>query len=243
MIVAVAVCPAAPWLIPGVAPRLAERAADIETAAVAAVATLADTDRVVVVLPPRPGTSGSRSPEPETFLPSGEFRVAVTRSDRGAGPMTSIAPAVAAALLARAGVDRPVTVVTATDRSLAPPEGTDDPAVRIGLLVLADGAAAHGPSAPGGQDPRAAGLDRRITAALAAGRPADLAAATRPTADPAPVDLLAWVGGLQLLAAWTMGRPPRQAELLAYAAPFGVGYPVAAWRWSAAPEDGATQDR
>lgn len=249
MIVAAAVCPAAPWLLPGVAPRLAERAAGIATAATAAVATLAEVDGIVVVLPPPARRAGS-PPVDQTdhdrtatggegaLPPPGTARVGVSRRDRSQGPLVAVAPAVAAELLARAGVDRPIQVVTATDGSIPPPAAVDD-ASRTGLLVLADGAAAHGPSAPGREDPRSAELDRRLGDALAAGRPDRLATATAPTADPSPTDLLARIEGLRLLAAWTADRPPQQSSLVACAAPFGVGYLVATWTWSAAQENRA----
>ena len=92
------------------------------------------------------------------------------------------------------------------------------------LLVLGDGAATHTPRAPGAFDERAAGFDRAVADALAAGDAAVLAGL-----DPGLSDALL-VGGRvpwQVLA----GAVPRPsaARLLHSSAPYGVAYHVAVW--------------
>ncbi|PVZ14332.1 hypothetical protein [Actinomycetospora cinnamomea] len=92
------------------------------------------------------------------------------------------------------------------------------------LLVLADGAATHTPRAPGALDERAAGYDRAVADALAAGDAAVLAGL-----DPGLSDALL-VGGRvpwQVLAGALPG--PSSARLVHSSAPYGVAYHVALW--------------
>lgn len=99
----------------------------------------------------------------------------------------------------------------------------------VGLLVVADGATTLGAKAPGGEVPEAAGIQRRIDAALGSG----------------DVTALAALGEAECTRAGVSGRPVWQlvcgavagarveADLLCATAPFGVGYTVARWdlRW------------
>lgn len=252
MIISAAVCPGAPWLLPGVAPQLAAVASTISAACRAAIHGLRGADEIVALVPARrrsvdaaagrPTRGGATAGPPPRRAPAGP-RLTVTRSDRSHGPAQDIGTAVAAHLLATAGIDGPVTLIEVddagrpTDGRPVRPASLADPHRRTGVLVLADGAAAHGPAAPGREDPRSADWDRALAAALAAGSPTALAAATAVDADPAPAELLARVAGLRVLAAWTGDRPPARAAVLAQAAPFGVGYVVARWDWDD-PADG-----
>ena len=98
-------------------------------------------------------------------------------------------------------------------------------AARVGLVVLGDGSACRGEKAPGYDDPRAPEADQRVAAALAAGDPAGLG-----TLDPTlAADLLmAGRAPWQVLAGAAGGRDWR-ADLLYEAAPYGVTYLVATW--------------
>ena len=95
----------------------------------------------------------------------------------------------------------------------------------VGLLVVGDGAATHTEKAPGHLDPRAAGFDAGVAAALRTADPAALAAL-----DPGlAAELLAggrapWqvLAGAAAGAAWS-------GELLYSGAPYGVAYHVALW--------------
>lgn len=101
---------------------------------------------------------------------------------------------------------------------------------RIGLILVADGAACHGPKAPRAEDSRAPAYEDAVCAALASGQGAHLAqidadlgrelGATLP--EVWPVLLAAadgdWIGEL----AWR-------------GAPYGVGWAVAAWRRNQTP--------
>ena len=101
---------------------------------------------------------------------------------------------------------------------------------RIGLILVADGAACHGPKAPRAEDSRAPAYEDAVCEALASGQGARLAqidadlgrvlGATLPEVWPA---LLAaadgdWIG-----------------ELVWRGAPYGVGWTVAAWRRNPTP--------
>jgi hypothetical protein len=96
----------------------------------------------------------------------------------------------------------------------------------VGVLAMADGSARRSEKAPGHLDPAAAPFDAAVARALATGDAGALA-----TLDP--------VEGARLLAAgvpvWravgaALDGLDIDAQLLADAAPFGVGYPVATWR-------------
>jgi hypothetical protein len=95
----------------------------------------------------------------------------------------------------------------------------------VGVLAMGDGSARRSEKAPGHLDPAAGPFDAGVVRALAEGDPAALAAL-----DP--------VEGERLLAAgvpvWravgaALDGLSFQAQLLHDDAPFGVGYPVAAW--------------
>lgn len=104
--------------------------------------------------------------------------------------------------------------------------------VPTGLLLLADGAACHGPKAPRAEDSRAVAYEEAINNALAAGDPAALAAL-----DPHLGAELSATGPelWPLLSAATSGAD-WSGELLRSDAPYGVGWSVAVWR--RAPADG-----
>jgi hypothetical protein len=97
----------------------------------------------------------------------------------------------------------------------------------VGLILVADGAACHGPKAPRAQDARAEGYDESVCAALASGQPSRLAEIDADLGDELgasgsqvwPV-LVAAAGGDGI------------GEVLWAGAPYGVGWAVASWRQS-----------
>ncbi len=101
--------------------------------------------------------------------------------------------------------------------------GADTP---IALLLMADGAACHGPKAPRAEDSRAGAYEDAVNAALAAGDPAALRAL-----DPALGLELSATGPLlwPLLSAAAAGQAWTGA-VLHHGAPYGVGWTVALWR-------------
>ncbi|MBC7593175.1 MAG: hypothetical protein H7288_04435 [Kineosporiaceae bacterium] len=108
--------------------------------------------------------------------------------------------------------------------------GEVDPKGRTALLVMADGTAKRNTEAPGYFDERAEGFDRLISDALAAG--------DTPTLANLDEELAAelWSGGarpLRLLGRTTAAEISKGASIAAQLryneAPFGVGYWVANW--------------
>jgi hypothetical protein len=96
---------------------------------------------------------------------------------------------------------------------------------RVALLVMGDGSASRGPTAPGYADARAEPFDASVTAALAAAD-VDGLLALDPTL--AAELMVAGRPGWQVLAGAAHGTGWR-GEVLYDAAPYGVNYTVAAW--------------
>jgi hypothetical protein len=97
---------------------------------------------------------------------------------------------------------------------------------RLGLLVMGDGTARRSAAAPGYADPRAAGYDAAVAAALRMG---DAAALRVLDPDLGAHLLAAGVPAWRLAGAVAAAAPPLAAELLYADAPYGVQYLVAAW--------------
>jgi hypothetical protein len=232
VIVAAAVCPGAPFLIPGVSERLARESSDLIAACLTAVRSLAGADRIVVI------AAGRRS----IVYPSGTVTSQVeasplVRSDlvrHECRPVLAVGTIVGQALLAAAfpdGLPAPVDLVeTGDDADADDASARHSARDRDALLVIADGAATHGDHAPGRRDDRAGPFDDAVAAALADGDPRalgracadrDLAGALRAATSP-----------LGVLARLTEDHPPADAELLLRCSPYGVGYLVASWRWA-----------
>ncbi len=211
MIVAAAVCPHPPVLVPEVAGGAAAELDDVRGAALASVADLVATrpDRVVVV-----GSGALAGPADESA--GGTLRghgVDV----RAGGPdlVLPLSLTIGAWLLDQVGWDGPRTYTTT-----AVP--VDD---RTALLVLADGSARRSLAAPGYLDDRAEAFDRTIATALANGGAEALAALDAELGDEL---LAAGVRPLTVLGDMTKGADV-VARLRWDEAPFGVAYWVADW--------------
>ncbi|MER5205815.1 class III extradiol dioxygenase subunit B-like domain-containing protein [Streptomyces sp. NPDC002825] len=234
MLVAAAVCPAPPLLLPeiatGAAPELdAARAACADAVGLLAAAR---PDRLYVVGPAEEGAHGAYPAGATGSFAGFGVDLSVQLGDGPSTPRPLPASlSVAAWLLTRAAwADAPieglgVTEATATDVCAATGRELAASAERVALLVMGDGSACRTVKAPGYLDERAAGFDAEAAGALGT---ADVAA------------LLALDAGLagELKAA---GRAPWQVlagaaegagldgRLLFEDAPYGVGYFVAAW--------------
>lgn len=101
---------------------------------------------------------------------------------------------------------------------------------RVGLILVADGAACHGPKAPRAQDARAPAYDKAVCAALASGQPSRLAQIDTDLGDELGAS------GSQvwpvLVAAAGAAGWDGVGEVLWAGAPYGVGWAVASWRRS-----------
>ncbi|MFD3413155.1 class III extradiol dioxygenase subunit B-like domain-containing protein [Streptomyces cyaneofuscatus] len=236
MLVAAAVCPCPPLLVPEVAAGAAPELDPARAACLDAVGVLAASrpDLLVVVGPADGRTAGA--------YPAGghgSFRgfgvaldVTLGEPDPAAqGPALADSLAVGAWLLDRARwAGAPVEGLAVDGRSPAAEcaragQELAARAGRVALLVMGDGSACRTLKAPGYLDERAEAFDARATEALGS---ADLAA----------LDALDETLAYELKAA---GRAPWQllsgaargaglgGRLLYEDAPYGVGYTVAAW--------------
>ncbi|WLQ40239.1 class III extradiol dioxygenase subunit B-like domain-containing protein [Streptomyces laculatispora] len=235
MLVAAAVCPCPPLLVPDVAAGAAPELDAARTACSDALGVLAASrpDLLIVI---GPADLTGRGPHPEgatgTFERFGvDLAVRLGRDLGTAGRPLPASLAVGAWLLARTGwADAPVEALgvvetletgrcTDTGRALAAR------ADRVALLVMGDGSACRTVKAPGYLDERATEFDAAASRALGA-------------ADTGALIALDEALGHELKAA---GRAPWQVlagaaqgagldgRLLYDDAPYGVGYLVAAW--------------
>jgi len=98
---------------------------------------------------------------------------------------------------------------------------------RVGLILVADGAACHGPKAPRAEDARAQAYDEAAVEALASGRPDRLALTDGELgAELAATGYQVW----PVLVAAATGE--MTGEVSWAGAPYGVGWAVASWRRS-----------
>ncbi|MGW0534516.1 class III extradiol dioxygenase subunit B-like domain-containing protein [Streptomyces sp. NPDC003032] len=242
MLVAAAVCPCPPLLVPevaaGAAPELdAARAACTDAIGVLAAAR---PDRLVVVGSAEPSGSG---PHPQgargSFRGFGvdlDVRLGSAGGDgdgdgEAAGRELPPSLAVAAWLLGRTrwstapveglGVGEPL----AAERCIQVGGEIGARADRVALLVMGDASACRTLKAPGYLDERAADFDAEIGRALGA---ADVAALKALDAELAYELKAAGRAPWQVLAGAADGAA-LSGELLYEDAPYGVGYLVAAW--------------
>ncbi|MFF8594944.1 class III extradiol dioxygenase subunit B-like domain-containing protein [Streptomyces sp. NPDC015220] len=236
MLVAAAVCPCPPLLVPAVAAGAAPELVAARAACTDALGVLAAArpDRLVVV---GPAEGAGVVPHPEgargSFRGFGvdlEVRLGRdlgTAAERGLP--TSLA--VAAHLLERTGwSDAPVEGLgvgeaLAPERCLAAGRDIAGRPGRVTLLVMGDASACRSLKAPGYLDERAEPFDAEVARALGAADPAALAALDAGLADELKVSGRApW----QVLAG-AAEEAGLSGALLYDEAPYGVGYLVATW--------------
>ncbi|MEU9080284.1 hypothetical protein [Kitasatospora sp. NPDC048538] len=231
MLVAAAVCPCPPLLVPEVAAGAAAELDGLRAACDEALAALvAAAPQLVVVV----GTG----PQAEVWTEGGAGSlhrygvplVAKLPGDRVEGPELAPSLTIGAWLLQRAGVDVPthacaVPADAPADRMLGLGQGLAGLADRVALLVLGDGSACRSLKAPGYLDERAEGFDAALAAALGSADLAALAALDAALAAELQAEGRApW----QVLAGAAEGAG-LTARLGYQDAPYGVGYLVASW--------------
>ncbi|MFJ8663585.1 class III extradiol dioxygenase subunit B-like domain-containing protein [Streptomyces sp. NPDC093795] len=242
MLVAAAVCPCPPLLVPEVATGAAPELDAARAACADAVGLLAAArpDRLYVVGPAPEGAHGVfPAGSAGTFAGLGvDLAVRLGGADGAAAgdtpaddrPLPS-SLAVGAWLLGRAGwADAPIEGL-GVDEGATPGvcsgvgRGLADSAGRVALLVMGDGSACRTVKAPGYLDERAAGFDAEAARALGT---ADVAALL--ALDPELAYELKAAGRApwQVLAGAAEGAG-LDGRLLFEDAPYGVGYFVAAW--------------
>ncbi|MFC7329593.1 hypothetical protein [Marinactinospora rubrisoli] len=226
MLIAAAVCPHPPLLVPDLAGAAAHELDPVRAACDRAVRLLAAAtpDRLVVV---GPGGRTARHPADAAggLAPYGvDLRV-------GVGPaVLPLALTVGRWLAERNGIEPAGFVELAADagprecRAAGAELAASAP--RVAALVMGDGSARRTERSPGRFDDRAVGFDDAVDAALAAG---DVAALAGLDPDLARELMAAGRPAWQALAGAAEGAG-LAAERLAYEAPYGVGYFVALWR-------------
>ena len=217
MVCAIAFCPSPPLLVPELAAGAAGELDPLRAACREAVRRLL-ADRPDQVLVIGTGSGGGRFPPGSTGTLAG-YGVPVTAALPGGPPRPDRLPlslTLGAWLLS--GADVPCDGVAVDGDA---PSLPDAPA----YLVVGDGSARRTERAPGYVDPRAEAFDADVASALAAGD----AAALRDLDPGLGADLLAaGVPAWRAVGRALAGRR-YQADLLYDAAPYGVGYFVAAW--------------
>lgn len=237
MLVAAAVCPHPPILVPELAGGAASELDPLRAACDTALG------RVCTARPDHLAVVGG-APATEAFGPDASGTFAGYGTDVRVGPGEPELPlslTVGRWLAERAapGVRIDAFQAVAADapegrcRSLGAELAGRAP--RVALLVLGDGAACHDPKAPGRFDAGAGPYDDAVGRALATGDAAALAGLDpRRSAELLVAGRAAW----QVLAG-ACGAHRMSAELLAYQRPYGVGYFVAAWSRDGAGVSGA----
>ncbi|MGC9437522.1 class III extradiol dioxygenase subunit B-like domain-containing protein [Streptomyces sp. WG5] len=240
MLVAAAVCPCPPLLVPEVAAGAAPEMDAVRAACTDALGVLAAArpDRLVVV---GPGSGADAGLEAYPQGARGSFRgfgvdLEVSLGpDRApgeqSGPRLPYGPAVGAWLLGRTGwADAPVEGIGVGEafpagRCAAVGRDVAARAGRVALLVLGDASACRTLKAPGYLDERAAPFDAEVGRALGAADVAALAALDVALARELKVSGRApW----QVLAGAAEGTD-LVGTLLYEDAPYGVGYVAATW--------------
>ncbi|MEU4335681.1 class III extradiol dioxygenase subunit B-like domain-containing protein [Micromonospora lupini] len=238
-LVAAAVCPHPPLLVPEVAGAAAGELDDLRAACDLAVRRLlaADPD-AVVLLGVGPSTGPIRPPATGTLQPWGvDLDVPLIPGQPDRGAVLPLSLTVGAWLLARNAERSAVAAAPVSAAQVTADAGPVEVAAlaeqvagsgnRVALLVLGDGSACRGEKAPGYDDQRALPYDKRVAAALAE---ADLDALRDLDAGLSAQLKVAGRASWQVLAeaARSSGGGWR-GELLHDSAPYGVAYFVASW--------------
>ncbi|GAA0800524.1 hypothetical protein [Spirilliplanes yamanashiensis] len=228
-LVAAAVCPCPPLLVPAVAAGAAAELDGLREACDAAVAHLlaADAEALLVV-------GGGERTRRHTFPYRGTFAPFGARADFGppdGDPLTDLSLLVGGWLLSRHDLGgRTVwfdAVAAGADPGTCARLGAEwaGRRARVALLALGDGSACHGRTAPGYDDPRAEAYRAAVVSALAGADPvALLGLDTTLSAELKAAGRAAW----QVLAGAVGGRPGRGAVTYDET-PYGVHYAVATW--------------
>jgi hypothetical protein len=224
-LVAAAVCPHPPLIVPEIAAAAAPELDDLRARCTAAIAALvaARPDRLITV-GVGPATRVTGADERYSFAPYG----------LGTAGTLPLSLSVGAWLIERAGeAGVELAGVTLAGQCVArdTPAGTAAELGaalaadgRVALLVMGDGSACRGVKAPGSDDPRALPYDDGVAQALAdADRDALLGLDPALSAELLVAGRPAW----QVLAG--AARAPMRGALTYHAAPYGVAYFVAAW--------------
>lgn len=244
MLIAAAVCPQTPLLVPQVAGGAADELADVRAASLDAVRRLcaAQPDLMVVLAPG--GAAGARAARLDgTFR---RFGVELAIGGHADGGESGTEPC-CGLLVGRWLLDGAASAAVPVCEGWEVGEGTEPQwcakigrelarrGDRVAFLVMADGSARRTLKAPGYLDERAEPFDDAIARALADADTAALAAVDLTAASDlmaagrAPWQVLAAAAEATGSAAAGCGSHSWRGALLSYRAPYGVGYFTALW--------------
>ena len=245
MLIAAAVCPHPPLLVPevtGVSGPGARALRRLRAACREAVAALlaAHPDLLAVV-----GGADRTGEYPAATAGSlREFGVPYPGSEAAAGPALPLSLTVAKWLIGEAAPTAPpvawwgIASGAATADCLDLGEKLAGLAPRVALLAMGDGPGRRARGVPGGEDPAARRYDDQVAAVLAAADPGALAAlGARQGQELAVAGRAAWqvLAGAASCGGESAGPGAFAADLRYAAAPFEVSYFVATWRLAAPP--------
>jgi hypothetical protein len=220
---AVAFCPHPPLLIPEVAHGAADELADLRGACREAIRQVAAPDSQLLVIGSGERTRLHLPTARGSLAPYGvDLEIPLGSEERGPVELplslTIGAWLVRDALGANCGASG--LTVDATGAEL---RGIDTDTART-LVVMGDGSARRSTTAPGYFDERAGAFDEGVAAALASGDGSRLRFDTSLAAELLAAGVPAW----NVAGRW-LGSDEHDARVLYDAAPYGVGYFVAAW--------------
>ncbi|MGS2641590.1 hypothetical protein [Streptosporangium sp. LJ11] len=218
MLVAAAVCPHPPLLVPELAGTAAAELDDLRAACAAAIGALRDADEIVVV----GGADRTAAYGADAAGSLAPWGVDV-RSGEGE-PVLPLSLTIGRRLLEgehlTASGFHAISFDAAPGECAALGERLAATAGRVAMLVMADGSARLTEKSPGYLDPRAKPYDRTIVEALARGEV--------PALDPGEAAEL-WVAGRAALQVLGGCGSALRGEILYDGAPYGVGYFAARW--------------
>jgi hypothetical protein len=238
VLLAAAVCPHPPLLVPSVAAGAAAETADLRTAALDAVRALAAVEPDAIVVVGTGSAAGTARPgETGTLAGYGvDLTVALGDGPAPSEPRLPLSLTVGAWLLREVGytggahgrvvAPSPAEGLAALGERIAAWPG------RTALLVMGDGTATLSEKAPGYLDPRAADFDAVVAAAF---RDADPDALLGLDAALAAELMVAGLPAWQVLAGATRGAEWTATRRYT-GAPYGVAYHVVSWEPTAARE-------
>jgi hypothetical protein len=243
VLVAAAVCPHPPLLVPGVASGATGETDDLRAAAAAAVQALVDVEPDLLVVVGAGRQVGPCNPQARGSLaPYGVDLLVGTGTGEATLPLSLT---IGLWLLERHAPDVPrllFGVHPDTDPTRCASLGATlaDRAAQVAMLVMGDGSARHSVKGPGYLDARAQGFDKRVAAALASAEPQALLDLDPVLADQllvagrAPWQVLAGAAEARVAGDRDAGSraataPALTGDLRYAAAPYGVCYFVATW--------------
>lgn len=235
MLVAAAVCPHPPVLVPEMAGEAAPELDAVRAACDRAIGHLAGADVLIVV----GGGARTRSYGTDAYATLRPYGLDWTSpgGPEGDAEALPLSLTIGHWLLERRGFEagahyQAVAFDAGPEECLALGRGLAESAARVALLVMGDGSACRSEKAPGYLDERALPHDEGVARALGTADAAALAALSPEVSrNLRAAGRAAW----QVLAGAADGAAGLAGDLLAHEAPYGVGYFVACWSRTGRP--------